>query len=89
MKSHSEKFDEHILKQARNEIAGLPKDAGMTVNPGKVRQGKVNGSKMELSHRSIECIDDLWTDLVTAGTGHRSYDAFRHHINRELGRHLD
>lgn len=49
MKAHSTKFDEHILKLARNEASGLPRDAGLVASPVKVHLGEANGSKSVLS----------------------------------------
>jgi len=86
MKKHQHKFDEHPLKYARNEVVGLPKDAGMIGNSGKVRNGEINASKRILSKRILTLIDKKWREVVMRSTGYRTYEDFRRGINKELGR---
>ena len=87
MKQHSTKFDEHPLKNVRNEAVGLARDAGG--NSGKVRKGAVNEGKEVLPDYILEKIDQTWKTTVTPITGYVSYDAMREGINKELGRSFD
>ena len=89
MKEHSSKFDEHLLKNQRNEAIGLPRDAGMQGNAGKVRKGAVNESKEVLPDFILDKIDQTWKKTVTPVTGYDSYEALRKGINKELGRSFD
>lgn len=86
MKTHSEKFDEHVLKLRQNEANGLPRDAGLTPSSSKVRNGKVDTGKHELSPHHLAALDKKWRDVVEKETGYGDYDSFRKGINMELGR---
>lgn len=86
MKKHLSQFDEHPIKYARNEAAGLPKNAGMCGNAGKVRNGQVNASKSILKKRTLAMIDRQWKEVVMRSTGYRTYEDLRKGINKELGR---
>eukprot|EP00210_Caulerpa_lentillifera_P005283 g5047.t1 len=86
MKQHPSKFDEHPLKHGRNEVAGLPRNAGLTGNPGKVRNGLMNAAKDTLPQSIIDKIDAQWNDIVTSATGYKTYEEFRNGINKELDR---
>jgi len=89
MKKHFNKFDEHPIKYARNEAVGLPRDAGLTGNPGKVRTGQTNGGKDVFSSSSLDKIDAQWTEVVTTATGYKTYEDLRRGINEELKRNFE
>lgn len=89
MKKHSTKFDEHLIKYARNEAVGLPSDAGVTGNPGKVRLGVSNGAKDVLPQYIVDQIDAQWNDVVTTATGYKTYEDLRCGINEELKRNFE
>jgi len=89
MKKHSTKFDEHPLKYAKNEAAGLPRDAGLTGNPGKVRNGVSNSAKDVIPQCIMDQIDAQWNEVVTKVTGYTTYEEFRKGINKELKRSFD
>lgn len=86
MKKHEIKFDEHPLKLGRNVACGLPKDAGLKEDQGKMRMGQVNESARVLSEELLHLIDQKWKKVFTAATGYETYDAMRTDINEELGR---
>ena len=89
MKAHTSKFDTHKFKLERNEIAGLPRLAGIqNDNPGKVRRGKVNESKEVFSAESLEKLRSVWTERLKPVTGFDSYEEMRTSINTELGRNF-
>lgn len=89
MKEHFSKFDEHILKLARNEAVGLPKTAGVSGNHGKVRNGQTNEGKDVFSSSIMEKIDAQWNEVVTSAIGYKTYEDFRNGINKELNRNFD
>lgn len=82
MTLHVSKFDDHVLKQHRNEKCGLPKDAGLT-NP-KVMAN--NGTEYLPAPSTIEALNQKWRSIVEPITGYDSYKSFRQGVNRELGR---
>ena len=88
MKKHDSKFDSHLFKLARNEAAGLKRDAGLdkSKNPGKVRKGKVNESGKAFSAEAQQMMDQVWNRLLKPVTGYDSYAEMREAINKELGR---
>ena len=86
MKQHRNKFDEHPLKLATNEIGGLPKNAGLTENSGKVRKGVLGEATTLMAERVLQKIDKRWKSVMFEDTGYESYDAMRAGINKELGR---
>eukprot|EP00210_Caulerpa_lentillifera_P005290 g5054.t1 len=86
MKKHCTRFDDHPIKHARNEAVGLPRDAGLTGNAGKVRNGISNSAKDVLPQSVIDQIDAQWNEVVTSVTGYKSYEEFRNGINKELNR---
>jgi len=88
MKKHSTKYDGHLLKYGRNEAVGLPRDAGLTGNPGKVRKGVGNVAKDVLPRYILDQIDAQWNAVVTSVTGYKTYEELRTGINKELNRNF-
>ena len=86
MKQHRSKFDDHPLKLATNEIGGLPKNAGLMGNNGKVRKGATGEAKSLMPEHVLQKIDERWKSVMIEDTGYESYDAMRAGINKELGR---
>jgi len=86
MKKHSTKFDDHPSKLKRNEVAGLPRMAGLFGKNLKVRAGCVNCGKDELCASTAEKIEQKWYEIVTSATGCKTYDEMREGINQELNR---
>ena len=86
MKQYPSKFDEHPLKFARNEAAGLPRTAGLEATCGKVRSGGAGTARAVLSKTARDKIAQRWKEVVTAETGYETYEAFREGVNKELGR---
>lgn len=84
MKEHSSKFDSHIYKQERNVPMGLPADAGLNGHCGRVRNGKSNVGKQELSPRVIDLIDKKWSSILAPLTGCKNYAELRASILKEL-----
>lgn len=88
MKQHATKFDSRNYKLARNEAAGLPREAGLISSnyAGKVRNGKVNESKEALSAKNLKTLKKLWDDIIKPVTGFDTYEEMRASVNKELGR---
>lgn len=85
MAAHADKYDEHMLKLARNEACGLPKLAGLHEHSvGKVRIGSRENDV--LSSETLQKMDQRWQEVVFPVTGCRNYDELREQVNKELGR---
>eukprot|EP00210_Caulerpa_lentillifera_P005293 g5057.t1 len=89
MKKHSTQFDDHPLKYLRNKAVGLPRDAGLTGNPGKVRNGLSNCAKDVFPQWIMDKIDAQWNEVVTSITGYKTYEDFRDGINKEFSRNFN
>lgn len=88
MKQHKNKFDAHMIKQARNVAMGLAADAGMVGHCGRTREGQSGAGKRELSDRVIDLIDKKWSSILEPLTGCKNYLELRVSINKELGREI-
>ena len=71
MKAHAEKFDEHLTKQARNGVCGLPPDAGK--DNSKLRQGNVGGSQEAMTAELKAALQKKWDEVVTPALGLCTY----------------
>jgi len=88
MQAWPSKYDEHMLKHARNEFCGLAREAGLTEgSTGKVRGGAVGvGSRESVSGECLEKLQEKWNAVVQPVTGCGTYEDFRKKLNMELGR---
>lgn len=88
MQQYPQKYDEHMLKLARNEICGLERSAGLndSGSAGKVFKGGHGKGEKELALSVQEEMKKKWADVVVPVTGYKTYDELRHSINKELGR---
>lgn len=87
MRAHPDKYDEHMLKLARNEACGLPPRAGLDGrSAGKVRAGGAGGGRAALSPDTQEALRRRWAEVVLPATGYATYDELRRGVNDELGR---
>lgn len=78
MDEHSHKFNDHILRQARNAACGIP--AGSLAL--KVRSGNVGESKIHVPKEIVDEFDVIWQEEITAKTGLKSYDDLREEIDQ-------
>ena len=76
MKEHNHKFDDHLVRDARNAVCGIPMD-GTT---SKVKNGKVGESKNAVPHDVQEKFDAIWNEEITPKIGLRSYDDLRREL---------
>jgi hypothetical protein len=83
MSAHATKFDEHFMKLAINEKAGLPKDAGLRPgSTGKVRVGKDGDDCISVETRAM--LQAAWEEVLQPVTGCRSYDELLAKLDEEL-----
>jgi hypothetical protein len=87
MKKFPTKYDEHMLKEARNEACGLHPRAGLDgSSAGKVRTGKIGKGKEVFAPETVEAFKRKWDEVMLPATGYASYEEFRAGVNKELGR---
>lgn len=87
MRQHPTKYDEHQLKEARNEACGLPARAGLDgSSAGKVRQAGVGGGRETIGEATREAMLEKWRQVLLPVTGYSSYAELRVGLNAELGR---
>jgi len=79
MQAHAHFFDDHLLRQARDAIAGLPPDG----ESHKVRTGEVGGHRAMMSPDLVQDFDDMWRRAIAAPMGHADYDELRRVLARE------
>lgn len=73
MRAHERQFDDHLLREARDQACGLP-PGGVTT---KVRAGRVGDHVRELPASVIETMDAMWREVIEARFGFRSYADMR------------
>lgn len=87
MRAHPTKYDEHMLKEARNEACGLSPRAGLDGrSAGKVHVGGAGRGRARLSPGTLAEMDRKWAEVVAPATGYASYAEMRTGVNAELGR---
>jgi hypothetical protein len=73
MQAHKEKFDDHLLRNARDHVVGLP--AGGDSN--KVRTGRVGDHVAELTSQLSQQMDEIWQHTIESKYGFSSYLVLR------------
>ena len=73
MNEHNHKFDDHIVRDTRNAVCGIPMD-GTT---SKVKNGNVGESKNGVPDEVKAEFDKIWNEKITSKIGLRSYDDLR------------
>lgn len=73
MREHGSKFDDHLVRQARNAACGLP-DSGTT---SKVRKGKAGEGSREVPPEVVAAWEREWKRVVEPATRHHSYAELR------------
>ena len=71
MQEHKEKFDEHLTKDARNEVMGLPREAGR--ENSKLKQGVVGAAGAVMTPDLQEAMRMKWKKVVTPALGLADY----------------
>jgi len=78
------KFDEHFMKNAINEKAGLPSDAGLGEgSTGKVRVRKSDDDDV-ISDETRAMLQHRWDDVLRPATGATTYGALLEQLREEL-----
>ena len=73
MRENGSRFDDHLVRNARNAACGLPA-SGTT---SKVRKGKSGGGSREVPPEVLEVWNREWKEVVEPTTGHGSYADLR------------
>jgi hypothetical protein len=73
MREHGTRFDDHLVRNARNAACGLP-DSGTT---SKVRKGKSGEGSREVPREVLEVWNQEWKRIVEPVTGQGSYAELR------------
>ncbi|MDE2690299.1 MAG: sulfotransferase domain-containing protein [Acidobacteriota bacterium] len=73
MREHGSRFDDHLVRNARNAACGLPA-SGTT---SKVRKGKSGEGSREVPPEVLKVWDREWRRIVAPATGHGSYEELR------------
>lgn len=78
MLGQENKFDEHVLREIRDPVWGLP--------PGE-KSGKVvaSGPDLEVSSKVHQALDDVWSETIEAALNFKNYNEFRHALPNPLG----
>lgn len=71
MREHKEKFDEHLTQDARNEVMGLPREAGR--ENSKVKQGVVGAAGAVMTQDLQNAMRRKWEDVVAPASGFPTY----------------
>lgn len=68
MAEHADKFDEHVLRAARDPVMGLP--------PGGTSQkARAKSAPVEVPSETLVAVDELWASHVEAALGFSDYQA--------------
>lgn len=73
MNEHNHKFDDHIVRDTRNEVCGIPADGATS----KVKSGKVGQGKLQVSKEVMDEFERVWQKEITATLGLQSYEELR------------
>ncbi len=73
MREHGSRFDDHLVRNARNAACGLPASGATS----KVRRGKSGEGGREVPQEVIQVWNQEWKRIVEPATGHGSYEALQ------------
>jgi aryl sulfotransferase len=73
MNEHNYKFDDHIVRDTRNEVCGIPADGATS----KVKTGKVGEAKLHVSQEVMDEFERVWQEEITSTIGLQSYEELR------------
>ena len=80
MRRHGRRFDDHLVREARDEACGLP-SGGYT---SKLRTGRVGDYARELSAETVDALMQVWHREIEARFGLASYAELRRQLQREI-----
>ncbi|MBI3249345.1 MAG: sulfotransferase domain-containing protein [Deltaproteobacteria bacterium] len=78
MSAHKRQFDDHLIREARDTLCGLPPGG----DSSKVRTGNVGDHTRELSAEIIAELDRIWREEIEVPLGFPSYAALRAALGR-------
>lgn len=70
MKKHARHFDDHLVRDARDEICGIPAGG----NSSKVRSGSVGDGNRELPADLIDALNERWEETMSKEFGLATYE---------------
>ena len=73
MSAHGSQFDDHLLRDALDDVAGLPPGG----DSAKVRTGRVGDHSRELPADISAALDEAWREKIETRFGFASYQALR------------
>lgn len=76
MRAHQRQFDDHLVRNARDEVAGLPPGG----DSAKVRKGGVGDHRTELPADIRRELEQLWQAEITPLFGFPDYQAMREEL---------
>ena len=82
MREHVTQFDDHFLREARDEACGLPPGG----DSAKVRSGRVGDHAKALPADLGAALDAIWRDEIAGPLGLASYAALRRQLSAERAR---
>lgn len=82
MREYKHQFDDNLLREARDEVCGLPPGG----DSSKVRVGNVGDHVQELSHDIVDELDVIWREEIGARLGFTSYATLRATLGQETER---
>jgi hypothetical protein len=71
MLAHKDKFDDRMMREHSERVAGLPPGS----DSAKVRKGEVGSHRYELSEEICQALDEIWRNEVESQFGFTSYTA--------------
>ena len=78
MRAHKPQFDDHLIREARDAVCGLPPGG----DSSKVRTGNVGDHSRELPPEVIAELDRRWQEEIEATLGFPSYTVLRAALSR-------
>lgn len=73
MKAHNDRFDDRLMRERSEHMAGLPPGS----DSSKVREGRVGDHRVELPDTLRDELDAIWRQEITPTLGFESYEALR------------
>jgi hypothetical protein len=73
MLRHKDKFDDRMMRERSEQVAGLPPGS----DSAKVRRGEVGSHRNELSEEIRQALDEIWRNEIECKFGFASYEALR------------
>lgn len=79
MKQHANQFDDHLLRETRDKVCGLPPGG----ESSKVRQGTSGGSSILLSPKITDALNLRWAHVMTSEFDLDSYQHLLDHCRSQ------